>query len=537
MKHTLPSWLHEAVFYQIYPQSFYDSNNDGVGDIPGIFEKLDYLKSLGINALWINPCFVSPFQDAGYDVADYYRVAPRYGTNQDLERLFAEAQKRGMHILLDLVPGHTSVEHLWFQESQKHETNPHTDYYVWNNSIWDSPHEDLPVVRGYGQRDGGYITNFFWFQPALNYGFAQIDPTYPWMQPVDATGPLQVRQEIKKIIAYWLDKGASGFRVDMANSLVKRDPDKAETSRFWRWIRDWLEKDYPEAVIVSEWGSPAQAIPAGFHADFLLGFNNPGWVSLFRKRGVGRWRDPYSWPFFDETGHGDIRQFLDEYLYYLNEISGQGYVALITGNHDETPRLANGKSQAMMKLIYLFLMTMPGTPFIYYGDEIGMQYRKLPSKEGGYARTGVRTPMQWSKERNAGFSNADADSLYLPVDLSPERPNVAEQESDRDSLLNRVKELIQLRHALPALSADAEFEVVYAKSGKLPFVYSMRKSDQKLLIGLNPSGQRVSIDLAPDIIDTLHKLIDAPEDAELIRTGSGWHLSLGPVSGAIYQIS
>jgi len=166
-----------------------------------------------------------------------------------------------------------------------------------------------------------------------------------------------------------------------------------------------------------------------------------------------------------------------------------------------------------------------------------MQYRKLPSKEGGYARTGVRTPMQWSKERNAGFSNADADSLYLPVDLSPERPNVAEQESDRDSLLNRVKELIQLRHALPALSADAEFEVVYAKSGKLPFVYSMRKSDQKLLIGLNPSGQRVSIDLAPDIIDTLHKLIDAPEDAELIRTGSGWHLSLGPVSGAIYQIS
>jgi maltose alpha-D-glucosyltransferase/alpha-amylase len=191
----------------------------------------------------------------------------------------------------------------------------------------------------------------------------------------------------------------------------------------------------------------------------------------------------------------------------------------------------------MMKLIYLFLMTMPGTPFIYYGDEIGMQYRELPSKEGGYARTGARTPMQWSIEKNAGFSDADAESLYLPVSPSPERPNVAEQESDPDSLLNRVKELIHLRHALPALSADAEFEVVYAESGKLPFVYSMSKSDQKLIIAINPSGQRVSLDLPPDITDTLPKVIDVPEDAELRRMDSGWHLSLGPVSGAIYKIS
>jgi len=537
LKRTLPSWLHKAVFYQIYPQSFYDSNNDGVGDIPGIIEKLDYLETLGVNALWINPCFVSPFQDAGYDVADYYQVAPRYGTNQDLEKLFAEAKQRGMRVLLDLVPGHTSVEHPWFQESQKHKVNPYTDYYIWNNSIWDMPLEDLQVIRGYGERDAGYITNFFWFQPALNYGFTQTDPAYSWMQTVDAPGPNMVREEIKKIMSYWLEKGASGFRVDMAASLVKRDLDKTETARFWRWIRDWLEETYPDVVMVSEWGSPAQAIPAGFHVDFLLGFNNPGWVSLFRKRGNGRWRDPYSWSFFDESGHGDIRQFLDEYLYYLEKISDQGYIALITGNHDETPRLANGRSQAMMKLIYLFLLTMPGTPFIYYGDEIGMRFRDLPSKEGGYTRTGARTPMQWSNEKNAGFSGAAAESLYLPVDPAKNCPTVTEQDADPDSLLNRIRELIRLRQALPALDADAKFEVVYAESGKLPFVYSMTKDKQKLIIALNPSGQRVSIDLPLNISDTVPKVIDAPENTEIKRMDSGWHLSLGPVSGAIYRIS
>ncbi|MFN2302199.1 MAG: alpha-amylase family glycosyl hydrolase, partial [Anaerolineales bacterium] len=336
MNRKNPDWLKDAVFYQIYPQSFYDSNNDGIGDIPGIIAKLDYIQSLGVSGVWLNPCFVSPFFDAGYDVADYYQVAPRYGSNEDLKALFIEAKRRGLHVLLDLVPGHTSIKHPWFQASQKHEKNQFTDFYIWTDSFWEVPQPDLQVVRGYAQRNAGFITNFFWSQPALNYGFAQTDPRYPWMQPVDAAGPQLVRQEIKNIMKFWLEMGASGFRVDMASSLVKRDPDKAETARFWRWIREWMEQTYPEAVLVSEWGNPCQAIPAGFHMDFLLGFNNPGWVSLFRKRGVGIWRDPYCWSFFDESGHGDIKQFLDEYVYYLEEVADQGYIALITGNHDES---------------------------------------------------------------------------------------------------------------------------------------------------------------------------------------------------------
>lgn len=531
-----PSWLEKAVFYQIYPQSFYDSNDDGIGDIPGIIEKLGYLESLGVTGLWINPCFVSPFQDAGYDIADYYKVAPRYGTNQDLKDLFSSAKERGIRVLLDLVPGHTSVLHPWFQESLKHETNKYTNYYVWNNSIWDMPQEDLQVVRGYGERDGGYVTNFFWFQPALNYGFAQTDPSHPWMQPVDAPGPQMVREEIRKIMKFWLEMGASGFRVDMADSLVKRDPHKHETARFWEWIRNWLEEAYPDAVLVSEWGSPGRAIPAGFHVDFLLGFNNPGWVSLFRKRGIGRWRDPYSWSFFDESGHGDIRQFLDEYLPYLENTKHQGYVALITGNHDETPRLANSRSQEMMKLIYLFLLTMPGTPFIYYGDEIGMKSRDLPSKEGGYTRTGSRTPMQWSDEENAGFSKAKADMLYLPVNDDLNRATVAEQDQNPESLLNRVRELIKLRHSFHALDADAEFKVIYGESGKLPFIYSRSKEGQKLVIAINPAAQAVSVNLPHNVFETLPKVIDAPEDSVITRGDDGWTLFLGPVSGAVYNI-
>ena len=536
MKPDTPKWLNKAIFYQIYPQSFFDSNADGIGDIPGIRLKLDYLESLGINAIWINPCFVSPFQDAGYDVADYTQVAPRYGTNADLKALFSEADQRGIHILLDLVPGHTSIEHPWFVESQKHAQNPYTDYYIWNDSIWEPPQEDLPMVRGYGQRDGGYITNFFWSQPALNYGFAQTNPEHSWMQPVDAPGPQKVRQEMKDIMAFWLEMGASGFRVDMASSLVKRDPYKTETSNFWRSIRSWLNQRYPEAVLVSEWGNPIQSIPAGFHVDFLLGWGSPGWTSLFRKRGTGRWRDPYGWTFFNESGHGDIRAFLDEYLSYYEATRHEGLIALITGNHDETPRLANGKSEAMLKLIYLFLLTMPGTPFIYFGDEIGMRSQVLPSKEGGYQRTGVRTPMQWSNGANAGFSNAPADQLYLPVDESKDRPTVAMQDADPGSLLNRVRTLITIRKTHPALDADGDFKVIYAQSGTLPFVYSRSKGGQSILVAINPSNQQTSVQLPGTLFDIAPEGIDAPLGAHLVKNGTHWDLVIPPVSGALFKI-
>jgi maltose alpha-D-glucosyltransferase/alpha-amylase len=166
----MPKWLNDAVFYEIYPQSFYDTNADGIGDINGIIQKLDYIKSLGCNALWINPCYDSPFKDAGYDVRDYKKVAPRYGTNEDLYELFDKAHEKGIHVLLDLVPGHTSEEHEWFKQSAKPERNEYSDRYVWTNSVWQGI-GNHPYIAGDSDRDGVYMLNFFKCQPALNYGF------------------------------------------------------------------------------------------------------------------------------------------------------------------------------------------------------------------------------------------------------------------------------------------------------------------------------------------------------------------------------
>ena len=164
----LPKWLSDAVFYEIYPQSFQDTNGDGIGDIPGMIQRLDYIKSLGCNAIWVNPWYDSPFGDAGYDVRDYKKIAPRYGTNDDAKNFFDAAHARGMHVLIDLVPGHTSIEHPWFRASMQPEENEYSDRYIWTNSIWEST--DLACIRGISQRDGSAAVNFFSNQPALNYG-------------------------------------------------------------------------------------------------------------------------------------------------------------------------------------------------------------------------------------------------------------------------------------------------------------------------------------------------------------------------------
>lgn len=279
----MAEWLKKAIFYEVYPQSFKDSNGDGIGDIPGLMEKLDYIRELGMNAIWINPCFDSPFYDAGYDVADYYRVAPRYGTNEDLKRLFEKAHSYGMHVLLDLVPGHTAVTHPWFLESMKAEKNEYTDRYVWTDSPYkrmENVRGIVSILRGISPRYGTCGVNCFSTQPALNYGFARIDDP-AWQQPVDAPGPRASREELMNIMRFWLGLGCDGFRVDMAGSLVKNDDDKTETIRLWQEVRAFLDREFPEAVLVSEWGRPEVSLKAGFHMDFFLHFGDTGYMDLF----------------------------------------------------------------------------------------------------------------------------------------------------------------------------------------------------------------------------------------------------------------
>jgi maltose alpha-D-glucosyltransferase/alpha-amylase len=531
-----PSWLENAVFYEIYPQSFYDSNGDGIGDIPGIELKLDYLQSLGVNAVWINPCFESPFQDAGYDVSDYLQVAPRYGTNQDLKRLFTEAHRRGIRILLDLVPGHTSIEHPWFKASSRHAPNPYSDYYIWTDNAWTWEVPGYRAVSGFSERDGSYITNFFYFQPALNYGFANSDPAQPWQLSVDAPGPQLVRQELKHIIRFWLDQGASGFRVDMAFSLVKGDPGARQTIKLWQEVRHMLDEEYPDAVLLSEWGVPERAIAGGFHMDFCLPFAMPGYTSLLRKPyGPGPGTDPYGFSFFDPRGKGNILEFLDEFNRHHHAIDGKGLIVLPTGNHDINPRLSKGRTFADIELVYLFMMTMPVVPCIYYGDEIAMRTLDgLPSKEGGYSRTGSRTPMQWAEIPNAGFSSGPEESLYLPVDTRLDRPTVATQEAQPGSLLNKIRQIVAMRSAYLVLQATASFSTVYAQPGEVPLVYTRSDDNQTALVAINPANYPVEIPL-PISFSSINGVLYGPQDA-LSQSGNHWKLYLPPISGGVYLI-
>ena len=480
----MPAWLKNSVFYEIYPQSFLDTNSDGIGDLCGITIKLDYIKDLGCNAVWINPIFDSPFMDAGYDVRDYKKIAARYGSMSDFEKLLEEAHKRDMKIIIDLVPGHTSDTHEWFLESKKADKNEYSDRYIFTNSTWEAPPE-YKLVCGMCERDGNYMVNFFSSQPALNYGFHNI--THPlWQKSPDDCECIKTVDAMKDIMRFWLDKGVDGFRVDMADSLVKNDDEKISTSKIWRGIRQMFDEDYKDRVLISEWSNPMKAIVnAGFHADFYLDHPHNGYHYLFRN---GRGEENKS--FFANHAKGNIKDFLDDYIPAYECSKDKGYISFITNNHD-MPRAPFYMSDDIIKLSHAFMMTMPGVPFVYYGDEIGMRYiENLKSKEGGYSRTGARTPMQWNSEKNLGFSDADSDMLYLPVDKSEDAPTVLSQQGVSGSIYENLKAVIALRKQYRELSNDSDFEVVYAKENEYPFVY--RRGE--FIIFVNPSDDKKTLE-------------------------------------------
>lgn len=493
----MTSWLTDAVFYEVYPQSFQDSNADGIGDFNGIIARLDYIRDLGCNAIWINPCFDSSFYDAGYDVRDYYRTAPRYGSNEDLRRLFDEAHSRDIRVLLDLVPGHTAIDHPWFRESAKGTRNACTDRYIWSNpgtQDANSPYESIHgFLCGISERPERAAINCFATQPCLNYGFGTV--TEDWQFAADSPEAEATRLLMQDIMAFWLGLGCDGFRVDMAASLVKEDPGHVWTSQLWRKVREFLDERFPEAVLVSEWGNPSEALNAGFDMDFLLHFGPSHYMDLFREH-----------PFFAGDPQADIAAFARAYDQAYADTHGKGYICIPSGNHDMI-RMRDTLSEEQMKLAFLFLLTMPGCPFIYYGDEIGMRYvHGLVSKEGGYERTGSRTPMQWDGSTNAGFSAAPAEDLYLPLDPDASRPCVAAQRDDPESLYATVRALTALRRTLPALAADADFAFLHAKSHTYPLVYSRHRGDQTLIVAINPSEQDTSctLDITPsDAVFTL----------------------------------
>ncbi len=481
-------WLDSAVFYEIYPQSFQDTNADGIGDFQGIMKRLDYIKELGCNAIWINPCFASPFGDAGYDVSDYYTVAPRYGTNEDLKELFAQAHQREMHVLLDLVPGHTSVEHPWFKESMKPEKNVYTDRYIWTDSVWEAP-EGAQSLRGISDRDGSCMVNFFSHQPALNYGF--YERNRPWQQAPEDEGPQASLEEMKNVMRFWFSMGCDGFRVDMAGAMVKNDPESKGTIALWQNVRAFLDREFPDKVLVSEWGEPDKSLQGGFHMDFLLHFGPSHYNDLFRCEE----------PFFSSRGKGDVKAFVEKYLDNYRKSERKGLICIPSGNHD-MDRLARSLQGDELKIAFAFLLSMPGAPFIYYGDEIGMRYVEgIHSVEGGYNRTGSRSPMQWDHTANAGFSSASPEKLYVKMDPMEDRPCAEDQLAEPASLYHEVQKLIRLRGAHTALGNKADIEFVYVEENKYPLAYVRSSEDETVLVIVNPSKEACRISTANTKVD------------------------------------
>jgi glycosidase len=529
-----PEWLRHAVFYQIYPQTFFDSNGDGIGDLNGMIQKLDYVKSLGADAIWVNPFFDSPFNDAGYDIRDYYKVAPRYGTNDDARRFFEEAHMRGLKVIFDYVITYTAIDHPWFVESCKQDSNKYTNWYVWNDNVWKMEEGEFAnrFIQGYARRNGNFMRNFYWSQPALNFGFGKPDPEKKWQLPTNHHDVLAMREELKKIFCYWMDMGADGIRADMAGALVKGSDVNGDTKKFWTEIRQIVREKYPQAFMVSEWSYPKDALDGAFHADFFHWFD--GYNDLTQKES---WRilNGYSegHSFFDREGKGNIAYFLSNYMDQYNATKSKGYIILPLGNHDNA-RINVNRTPEDLEIIMAFGITMPGIPFIYYGNEIGMrELDNQPYVEGAYKpRAGARSPMQWTSEKNCGFSTAEPSKLYLPVDPTGDAPNVAAEEKEPNSLLNRVKKLIQLKHKEPALAAYSEFVPLYAKENTYPLVYARANGKDAILVILNPSGKSAKAEFT---VSRIFKKLQLLSGKEITVTKMDKNLSI-EIPGVTYAI-
>ena len=434
----------DLIFYEIYPTSFYDSNNDGIGDLKGIEEKLEYVKDLGCNAIWLNPFYKSPFLDGGYDVEDFFEVDPRFGTTQDFVSLCKKAHSLSIRIIVDLVAGHASIKNKEFQRSTEAKRNEYSDLFTWNDSVWEW-NPNFRLMAGLYPRSGAFLVNFFAHQPAFNYGFNTIDRS--WQMSYKDERTFQARDYMVSVMRRWLSLGADGFRVDMADSLVKNDPEKDATVEVWKDMFSKIRKEYPNAYFVSEWSNPSKSLEAGFDADFVLDHWDNFYHLLARSSENTRGINAFN-------GGADMSFIVNDMKYRFQAAKEHdAYIALISGNHD-SPRIADLLDEQRLRMFYLYLYSMPGTPFIYYGDELAMKTMPLDSKDGGYQRTGVRIPMIWNDLLPYhGFSNTKGET-YLPFYDEVNKVSVETASKNNNSLYNFIKKMIEVRKEIKELTSD-----------------------------------------------------------------------------------
>jgi len=495
-----PWWKH-AVIYEIYPRSFQDSNGDGIGDINGITSRLDYLKDLGVDAIWITPMYPSPQVDFGYDIADYEAIDPQYGTMADFDRLMSEAKQRGIRVIMDWVPNHTSDQNKWFLESRSSRSNPKRDWYIWRDGKGPGqPPNNWQSWFGhsawtYDKKTGQWYYHYFYVQqPDLN-----------WRNP-------EVRKAMYNVLGFWLDKGAAGFRMDAVSRLFENpnlhddpilpgknaygDPnikhkytdDLPEVHDVLREIRTFVGKYPGEPVLISEADEPT------IH-DLLkmYGVNNDE-VQLpmdFQIATLNRLSAP------------DFRRLLNEIEF--NYADGQPY--FFFSNHDQVrtrDRYGDGiHNDQIAKLMAALLLTTQATPQLYYGEEIGMRTTtptriedvKDPVGRTGWpkdkGRDGERTPMQWDNSKDTGFSTAA--KTWLPVPPSAAQYNVEVEKQDPDSIFNFYKRLIALRRETPALRDGKYVAVNRDDPNVLAYLRKGPNGANSVLVALNMSSEARTI--------------------------------------------
>ncbi len=496
-------WYKNAVIYQVHVRAFYDSNGDGVGDFNGLAQKLDYLRDLGIDAIWLMPFFPSPLRDDGYDISDYTSVHPNYGTLEDFKKFLAAAHDRQIRVIVEMVLNHTSDQHPWFQESRSSKDNPRRDWYVWSdtdtayrgariifvdtemsNWAWD------PISKSY------YWHRFFSHQPDLNYD----NPA--------------VREQMWNVMKFWLNLGVDAFRLDAVPYLVEREDTSCEnlpeTHAIIKELRQKLDQEFPGRMLLAEANQwPADLRPYfGDGDEFNMAFHFPLMPRMFMALKL------------------EDRKPITEILQQTPEIPSTCQWALFLRNHDEltlemvtdlerdymydvyaqskTMRLNLGirrrlaplldNDRRRIELMNGMLMSLPGTPIIYYGDEIGMGDNVNLGD-----RNGVRTPMQWDGGWNGGFSMADPETLYSPLLLNPvygfQAINVLSQKRSEHSLFSWMEHLIRARKSTPVFGSGS-IEFLYPANHRV-LAYARQLGDETILVvnNLSASAQAVQLDL------------------------------------------
>jgi maltose alpha-D-glucosyltransferase/alpha-amylase len=454
-------WYKNAIFYEVYVRAFYDSNGDGHGDLAGLIRKLDYLRDFGVDCLWLLPIYPSPLRDDGYDIADYYNVLPTYGDLNDFKELVRQAHQRGMRVIADLVMNHTSDQHPWFQSARSSRNSPYRDYYVWSDT--DQKYKEARIIFLDTEK-----SNWTWDEVAGQYYWHRFYSSQP---DLNYDNPA-VREEMKKIIRFWMDMGIDGFRVDAVPYLFEREGTNCEnlpeTHAYLKELRAFLDEHYPEAILLGEANQwPEDVLPYFGNGDELhMNFHFPLMPRLYmalRKED----KSPLEWV-FERTpsipencqwctflrNHDELTLEMvtpEEREFMWREYAPDSRMRLNLGIRRRLASLMEN-DQRRIRLLYSMLFSLPGTPIIYYGDEIGMG-----DNIELFDRNGVRTPMQWDSSPTAGFSSAPPSQWYAPVvstpPFDPQHVNVADQIQSRDSLYHFLKHLIALRKARSELSS------------------------------------------------------------------------------------